>query len=180
MSVSVFNVRAQGSSAMITDIDYPETVPASSLVEVELSVEYYLNKAEYLNPYILYGDEYDFFSEVVTETYTNVTGSGKEVYSFQFTAPEEEGEYMYQAIVGWNFSGAGIGLFRSDEGALVNFTIAVTEAEITVPVESGDDPVNGGETGGIPGFPVMSVIYGLVLVSVAVNLKKRASYQASY
>ena len=89
MSFATFNVLAQEDSAIITDLDYPEIVPPGSLVDVELSVEYHLNSAGYLNPHILDGDWYDFFSSIVAETCSNVTGLVKKVTASSSRLPRK-------------------------------------------------------------------------------------------
>ena len=175
----------------IIDADYPETVEAGGVMDLEVTVSYNFTQAARLNVWVYDGPWYSYYSEIVTDEYFDVSETGPKVVSLQVPAPEEEGEYRFTAESGWCELGSTDLLPQLGGNQEYNITFTVTPSETT---ETGDDDTTTGEdptpdepdttdnqpdetedATGIPGFPVLSMIYGVVLVSSILIRSKRTT-----
>ncbi|MCW4012250.1 MAG: hypothetical protein NWF07_04575 [Candidatus Bathyarchaeota archaeon] len=157
------------------DAEYPETVEAGGVLELEVTVGYNFTTPARLNVWVYDGFWYSYDSEIVTDVYIDVNEPSPEIVSLQVPAPDEEGEYIFNAEVGWCDTGSTelnpiLGMNNR-----LNVTFTVTPATT---VDTGSDTTNNetGTSGGIPGFPTASVGIGLLIVLTYNMIHSRKSH----
>ena len=176
----------------ITDADYPETVEAGGAIDLEVTVSYNFSQAARLNVWVMDGPWYSYYSEVVADEYFDVSEIGPKVVSLQVPVPEEAGEYRFTAEAGWCELGSTDLLPQLGGYQEYNITFTVTPIETTdtegfetttgedaTPDEPDTTDNEQDETedpAGIPGFPVLSMVYGVVIVSsILIIMSKRTT-----
>ncbi len=133
-----------GVRASVVDLEAPSEVYTGASFTVEFTVSYEFTVPTEMSPGI-----YDVEAETwIVEEYETLVGEGTTTYSFELTAPEEEGTWSLEADVWYSLE---------DEWTERTIEPGSWEAfEISV--------VNEGGGGGIPGFPYISIAFGLILV----------------
>ena len=175
----------------VMDADYPETVEAGGILDLEVTVAYNFSQAAQLNVWVLDGPWYSYSSEIVLDEYFDVNEKGPKVVSLQVPAPEEAGEYRYSVESGWCELDSTELLPQLGGNQEYNITFTVTPSGST---DTGsEDTTTGGDTtpdepettdnsetedSGIPGFPVVSILSGLILVSSIFLSRSRKPYPA--
>ncbi len=134
-------------SAWITDVEAPDTVAPSEQFNVTVHIEMSFPTLTRFSVAVTDPDT----GEALIDVEDQAEGDQKGIYWFELTAPDTEGEYtlgadiIFETQQGWTFS----------EGAAQSFEVKVK---------------TGG--GGIPGFPVMSVLVGS-LVALGLLFRRR-------
>ena len=131
-------------TASIFDHEAPSEVYAGASFTVELTVSYCFTIPTEINAGI---------RDVEAETWITgdpepLVGEGTKIYSFELTAPEEETTWVLEVRVGYSLEGEWT---HSEVGYSDVFEVSVVEEEDV-----------GGV--GIPGFPILSIAFGLIIV----------------
>jgi len=156
----------------IMDADYPETAEAGGVLNLEVTVGYNFTQAATLNVWVSDGPWYSYDSEIVADVYVDVSEPGPKVVSVEVPVPDEAGEYIYNAEVGWCELDSTELLPKLGGYQEYNITFTATSSETTDTGNSesstGEDTTNNtqDETGGIPGFPVYSIISGTLIALI--------------
>ena len=130
-------------TASIFDHEAPSEVYTGASFTVKLTVSYGFTIPTEINAGI---------RDVETETWITgdpepLVGEGTKTYSFELTAPEEETKWALEVRVGYNLEGEWT---HSEVGYSDVFEVSVVEEE------------DGGGVG-IPGFPYLSIAFGLII-----------------
>ena len=189
-STLTLTVQAYESDILIwiTDSDYSKTVEASGIIDLEITVSYNFSQAARLNVWVMDGPWYSYDTEILTDEYFDVNEAGPKEVSLQVTAPEEAGQYRFTAEAGWCELDSTELLPQLGGYQEYNITFTVTPIETT---DTGGDTTTGEDitdepdtdnetdetedTTGIPGFPVLSIVYGIVIVSSILLRSKRST-----
>ena len=145
--VYLVKVDSQGGeetyTASVVDLEVPSEVYAGESFTVEITVSYEFTVPTEMNPGI-----YDVEAETwIAEDSEILVGEGTKTYSFELTAPEEEATWALEASVGYYLEGEWT---YNEEEYSDAFEVSVEEED------------RGG--GGIPGFPYLSIAFGLIIV----------------
>jgi hypothetical protein len=131
-------------SASVFDLEAPSEVYAGEIFTVEFTVSYEFTVPTEMSPGI-----WDVEAETwIVDEYETLEGEGTQTYSFELTAPEEETTWSLEAAVWYNLEDWWT---HSEEGYGEAFEVSVVEEE-------------DGGGGGIPGFPYVSIAFGLIIV----------------
>lgn len=132
------------ASAVVSDVKYPSIVKPGAPIEVEVTVDYDFTAPTNMEVAISNPET----MEAIQTASDVLTGAGTAKYKITVYAPDQEGplslgaDVIYETYSGWEFSSGGAMAF-------------------TVEVDSN------ASSGGIPGFPVISVVMGaLVMVAL--------------
>ncbi|MCK5670846.1 hypothetical protein KAI10_05650 [Candidatus Bathyarchaeota archaeon] len=104
-------------------------------------------------------DEVDNTLDALAE---DLNGEGSEEYTLSFNAPSEVGEYLYKVITYFTLDDE----VTFVEAGRLDFTIDVLPS-------SGSGAADVVEKVGVPGFPSLALMLGLVAVAFVLNTKPR-------
>lgn len=164
-------------SISVQEADYPESVEAGGVLDLEVTVDYNFTQAARLNVWVLDGPWFSYSTDLVAEVYVDVNEPGPKVVSLQVPVPDEVGEYVYEADAGWCELDSTDLLPSIDGYQRYNITFTVIPVE-TIGSE-GTDTTTGGDssdTGGIPGYPIASLLGGLILVIYFITRKNTLQF----
>jgi hypothetical protein len=131
-------------TASIVGFEAPSEVYVGESFTVEFTVTYGFTVPTEMSPGI-----YDLEAETwIAEDSETLVGEGTKTYSFELTAPEEEGTWSLEASAWYKLEDEWT---HDEEEYSEAFEVSVVEEE-------------DGGGGGIPGFPYLSIAFGLIIV----------------
>lgn len=135
--------------AKVIDVQAESKVKPLSSTQVEITINYYLPQDTMISIGIL---DYDT-EEIISQRFETVSGERTETYLLDLNTPDELGTFDFFTNVVYLLNDEW--LYVSDGGELFSLEV-----------------VQGGESRGIPGFPVSSIIIS-VLVSIIIMHRYR-------
>ena len=144
--------------AVISDQSYPTEIEAGKKISVTVTVDYKL-PAGTVTLFVETFDEVDNTLDALAE---DLNGEGSEEYTLSFNAPSEVGEYLYKVITYFTLDDE----VTFVEAGRLDFTIDVLPS-------SGSGVADVVEKLGVPGFPSLALMLGLVAVAFVLNTKPR-------
>ena len=189
VSAFTVTVRAYESNIALSiiDSDYPETVESGGVLELEVTVSYDFTQPATINVWVYDGPWYSHSTRIVADVYVDVSEPSPKTISLEVPVPDEAGEYIFQADAGWCELGSTELLSELGTYQEYNITFTVTPMD-TVDTSSDtttDDPEpdstegttdENEKTGGIPGFPTVSVGFGLIIAITLIMVQTRKTH----
>jgi len=138
--------------AEITGLEYPSSVGPGETFRLDIAFDYWFDSVVVFNPVI-----YDSGSEelVIEDYFEDVSGIGSDTVFFEMTAPDDLGDYELTVVLYFELDGE---YYYDDAG--VDY-VDLTVSSGSSPTVSTDEPDSG-----IPGFPFMAVVLGLIFFSL--------------